>query len=77
MYDFSILYTAILHDEIEFRLFDIIDSCFVNKNGEIKYLYLVISHKNTLFFKYHSDSVPKFSKVEFKKMMEFLISDSL
>jgi hypothetical protein len=45
-YDFSTLYTTIPHEKLKPRLFDIIDNCFLNKNGKWKYSFLVIS-KNT------------------------------
>jgi hypothetical protein len=44
-YDFPNLYTAIPHDKLKSRLFNIIDNCFFYKNGKRKYSYLVISHK--------------------------------
>jgi hypothetical protein len=39
------------HDELKSRLLDIIDNCFVNKNGKRKYSYLVISHQKHYFVK--------------------------
>ena len=74
-YDFSTLYTTIPHDKLKTRLFDIIDSCFFNKNGKRKYSYLVISHSKTYFVKHHSDSTHKYSEVEIKNMLEFLIDN--
>jgi hypothetical protein len=32
-YDFSTLYTTISHNKLKARLFQIIDNCFLNKNG--------------------------------------------
>ena len=74
-YDFSTLYTTIPHDKLKSRLLDIIDSCFFNKNGKRKYSYFVISHQKHYFVKYHSDSTHKYSEVEIKKMLEFLIDN--
>ena len=39
-YDFSTLYTTIPHDKLKSRLFEIIDNCFLNKNGTRKYEFL-------------------------------------
>ena len=38
-YDFTTLYTTIPHDKLKTRLFNLIDSCFFNKNDKRKYLY--------------------------------------
>jgi hypothetical protein len=37
MYDIETLYTIIPYDKLKYRLFDIIDNCFYNKNGKRKY----------------------------------------
>jgi hypothetical protein len=39
-----------------------------------KYAYLVISHRKHYFVKHHSDSTQKYSEIEIKKMLEFLIN---
>jgi hypothetical protein len=49
--------------------------CFFNKNGKRKYSYLVISHHKHYIVNYHSDSTYKYSEVEIKKMLEFLIDN--
>ena len=46
-----------------------------NKNWKRKYAYLVISHQKHYFVKHHSDSMHKYSEVEIKKMLEFLIDN--
>jgi hypothetical protein len=66
-YDFLTLYTTILHDKLESRLLDIIDTCFFDKNGKRKCAYLVISHQIHYFVKYHSDSMHKYYEVEIKR----------
>ena len=40
-----------------------------------KYAYLVISHPKNYFVKHHSDSTHKYSEVDIKKMLEFLIDN--
>ena len=74
-YDFSTLYTTIPHDKLKSRLFDIIDSCFFNKNGSRKNAYLVIGNLKNYFVKNHSDCTHKYSEVDIKKMLEFLIDN--
>ena len=74
-YDFSTLYTTIPHDKLKTRLCNIIDSCFFNKDGKRKYSYLVISHSKNYFVKLHSDSTHKYSEVDIKAMLEFLIDN--
>jgi hypothetical protein len=69
------LYTTIPHNKLKSRTLDIIVKCFLNKCGKRKYSYLVISHQKHYFVKYHTDSMHKYSKVELKKMLEFLIDN--
>ena len=72
-YDFSTLYTTIPHDKLKSRLFQIIDNCFLNKNGTRKYKFLVIGKQDTYFVRNHSDCPHKYSEVDIKSMLEFLI----
>lgn len=51
----STLFITIPHEKVRIRLFDIIESCFFNENGNQKYLYLV----RTLFVEHSSDSTHK------------------
>jgi hypothetical protein len=69
------LYTTIPHDRLKSRLLDIVDNCFFNKNGKSKYLYPVINYQKHCFVEYHSDSTHKYSEIEIKKMLEFLIDN--
>jgi hypothetical protein len=41
----------------------------------MKYAYIVISHQKRYFVKHHSDSTHKYSEVEIKKMLGFLIDN--
>ena len=75
IYDFSTLYTTIPQDKLKTILFNIIDSCFFNKNGKRKYSYLVISHLKDYFVKLYFDSTHKYSEVDIKAMLEFLIDN--
>jgi hypothetical protein len=74
-YDFTTLHTIIPHDELKTRLFSIIDSCFFNKNGKRKYSSSVVNHSRTLFVIHDSDSRNKYSEVDIKKMLGFLINN--
>ena len=74
-YDFSTLYTAIPHDKLKTRLFNIIDSCFFNKNGKKKIFLFSDQPFKKYFVKLHSDSTHKYSEVDIKAMLEFLIDN--
>jgi hypothetical protein len=71
--DFSTLHTTIPHEKLKCRVFNTIDNCFFHKNGKRKHSYQVLSHQKQCFVKYHSDSTHKYTEVEIKKMLEFLI----
>jgi hypothetical protein len=74
-YYFTILYTTIPHDKLKTKLFSIIGSCFFNKNDKRKYSYLVINHSRTCFVIHDSDSTHKYSDVDIKEMLGFLIDN--
>jgi hypothetical protein len=74
-YDFRTLYTTIPHDKSKTRLFGIIDSCFFNKNSKRKYSYLVVNYLRTYFVIHDSDSTHKYSEVDIKEMLGFLINN--
>jgi hypothetical protein len=71
-YDFSALYTTIPHNKIKCRLFQIIDNCWLNKNGTWKYKFLVIWKEDTHFVRHHSDSSYKYSEADINGMLGFL-----
>ena len=74
-FDFSTLYTTIPHTKLKERLFGIIDNCFLTKNGTRKFKYIVIGHHDSYFVKHHTDSSHKYTEVEVKGMLEFLIDN--
>ena len=74
-YDFSTLYTTIPHNKLKSRLFQIIDNCFLNKNGTRKYKFLVIGKQDTYFVRHHSDSPYKYSEADIKGMLGFLVDN--
>jgi hypothetical protein len=69
------LYTTIPHAELKTRLFNLIDICFFNKNGKRKCSYLVVNHSRTYFVIHDSDSTHKYSEVDIKEMLGFLIDN--
>jgi hypothetical protein len=74
-YDFSTLYTTILHNKLKSRLFQIIDNCFLSKNGTRKYKFLVIGKQDTYFVRHHSDSPYKYTEADIKGMLGFLLDN--
>ena len=43
------------------------------KNGNRRYIYLVLGHEESYFVKEHSDSKHKYSEDDIIKMLEFLV----
>jgi hypothetical protein len=41
-FDFSTLYTTIPHSKLKDRLKELVQLCFINKNGQLRYKYLVL-----------------------------------
>jgi hypothetical protein len=74
-YDFTTLYMTIPHDKLMTRLFNMINSCFFNKNGKRKYSYLFVNHSRTYFVIHDSDSTHKYSEVHINEMLGFLINN--
>ena len=72
-HDLLTLNMSIQHDDLKIRHSDIIDSCFFNKNW--KYSFIVASHSKTYFVRKYSDSTHKYSEVDIKAMLEFLIDN--
>jgi hypothetical protein len=72
-YDFYTLYTTISHNKLKSQLFQIIDNCFLNKNGTQKYKFFVIGKQDTYFVRNHSDSPHKYSEADIKSMLDFLV----
>ena len=72
---FSTLYTTIPHNKLKSQLLQIIDNCFLNKNGTRKYKFLVIGKQDTYFERHHSDSPYKYSEADIKGMLGFLVDN--
>ena len=74
-FDFSTLYTTIPHDELKSKLKEIINQCFLHKNGNRRFQYVVIGYKDTYFVRDHSDAPQKYSDADVIKMLEYLIDN--
>ena len=74
-FDFSTLYTAIPHSKLKERLRELIQLCFIKRNGQCRYKYLVLVRDRSYFVKKtkHSDSTKKFSETDIINILEFLI----
>ena len=75
-FDFSTLYTTIPHSKLKDKLRELIQLCFINKNGQRRYHYLVLGRDRSYFVKKkHSDSTKMFSETDIINMLEFLIDN--
>ena len=72
-FDFSTLYTTIPHSKMKDKLRELVQLCFIKRNGQRRYKYLVLGRDRSYFVKYHSDYTKKFSETNIFKMLEFLI----
>ena len=52
-FDFSTLYTTISHSKIKDRLRELVQLCFIKKNGKRRYKYLVLRRDRSYFVKNH------------------------
>jgi hypothetical protein len=74
-FDFSTLYTNILHSKLKDKLKELVQLCFIKKNGQRRYKYLVLGRDRSYFVKHHSDSYKRFSETDIFNMLEFLIDN--
>ena len=58
-FDFSTLYTTIPHSKLKDKLRELVQLCFIKKNGQRRYKYLVLGRDRSYFVKHHSDSTKK------------------
>jgi hypothetical protein len=71
-YDFNTLYTTLPHNKLKSRVLQIIDNCFLNKNGTWKYKFLMFGKQDTYFVIHHSESQYKHFETDIKGMLGFL-----
>ena len=74
-FEFSTLYTTILHQKLKSRLATIIRNSFIHKNGNRRYSYLVLGREGPFFVKEHSDSKNKYTEDDIIIMLEFLVDN--
>ena len=73
-FDFSTLYTTIPHSKLRNKLRELVQLCFIKKNGQRIYTHTFASKGQILFYKNnHSDSTKMFSETDIINMLEFLI----
>jgi hypothetical protein len=76
-FDFSTLYTTIPYSRLTDRLRELVQLCFIKKNSQRRYTFLVLGRDIlfSFFFLSHSDSTKKFSETDIINMLEFLIDN--
>ena len=73
-FDFSTLYTTIPHSKLKDRLRELVQLCFIKRNDQRRYNYLVLGKDRSYFVKkMPTDSTKKFSETDIINMLEFLI----
>ena len=73
---FSTLYAPIPHSKLKDKLRELVQLCFIKKNGQRRYKYLVLGRDRSYFGKKnHSDSTKKFSETDIINMLEVLIDN--
>jgi hypothetical protein len=73
-FDFSTLYTTIPHSKLRNKLRELVQLCFIKKNGQRRYTHTFARKGQILFYKNnHSDSTKMFSETDIINMLEFLI----
>ena len=77
LFDFSPLYTIIPHFKLKDKLKELVMLCFLKKNGQRRYNYLVLWRRDKSYFvNNHSDSnKQKISNSDNIKMLDFLIDN--
>ena len=72
-FDFSTLYTSIPRFKMKDRVRKLVQLCFIKKNGQRSYKYLVLGRDRSYFAKHHSDSTKQVSETDIFNMLEFFI----
>ena len=60
-FDFSTLYTTIPHSKLKDKLRELVQLCFIKKNGQRRYKYLVLGRDRSYFVKKNTLILPKSS----------------
>ena len=53
----------------------LVQLCFIKRNGQRRYTYLVLGRDISYFVKHHSDSTKQFSETDIFKIIECLIDN--
>jgi hypothetical protein len=72
---FSTLYTTIPHSKPKDKLRELVQLCFIKKNGQCRCTYLVLGRDISYFVKHHSDSTKQFPETDIFNILEFLIDN--
>ena len=68
--DFSTLCTAIPHSKLNYKSGLLVQLCFMKRNHQCRYKYIVIERDISYFVKHHSDSIKKFSETNIFGMLD-------
>jgi hypothetical protein len=75
-FDFSTLYTTNPHSKLKDKLRELVQLCFIKKNGHCRYKYLVLGRDISYFAKTPLiDSTKMFSETDIINLLEFLIDN--
>ena len=74
-YDFSTLYTTILHTKLKSHLKNLINQCFFDRNEKRRYKYLVFCRETSYFVVQHTYSKSKYTEDDIINMLAFLIDN--
>ena len=74
-FDFYTLCTTIPHSKLKDKLRELVQLCFIKKNGQRRYKYLALGRDRSYFVKHHSVSTKTFSETDIFNMLEFVIDN--
>jgi hypothetical protein len=74
-FDFSTLYTTIPLSKLKNKIRDLVQLCFIKKNDQRRYKYLLLGSDRSYVVKHHCDSTKKFSVTDIFNMLECLIDN--
>ena len=72
-FDLSTLYTIIPHSKLQDKLRVLVQLCFIKRNDQRRYIYLVLGRDISYFVKHHSDSTKQFFETYIFNILECLI----
>ena len=75
IYQSCTLYTTIPRSKLKERLRELVQLCFIKKNDQRRYKYLVLGRDISYFVNNHSDSTRKFSETDIITMLKFVIDN--